>query len=48
MFSSTISFGYATPEQVENTLDEMLGEDSRKTIAKMNYPATKDRWVSCF
>jgi hypothetical protein len=35
MFSSTISFGYATPEQVENTLDEMLGEDSRKTIAKI-------------
>ena len=35
MFSSTISFGYATPEQVENTLDEMFGEDSRKTIAKM-------------
>jgi hypothetical protein len=35
MFSSTISFGYATPEQVENTLDEMFGEDSRKITAKM-------------
>ena len=35
MFSSTISFVHATPEQVENTLDEMFGEDSRKTIAKI-------------
>jgi len=23
MFTSTITFGYATPEQVENTLDEI-------------------------
>lgn len=30
MFSSTISFGYATPEQVENTLDDMFGVDSRE------------------
>lgn len=30
MFCSTIHFGYATPEQVENTLDNMFGVDSRE------------------
>jgi len=35
MFSSTISFGYATPEQVENTLDDMFGLDSRESNEKV-------------
>jgi hypothetical protein len=30
MFCSTIYFGYATPEQVENTLNNMFGVDSRE------------------
>ena len=29
MFSSTIAFGYATPEQVENTLDKIFGKVSK-------------------